>query len=121
MFKIALTCAVLMGGFFMPYAKAQLPWPVDVEAGSKWFLQDDAGLFFSARTYIPTGVDAFGVQVFAIPEGGIDYQTLQPYAALELNADSEYASFALWGTYRGGVASLSASMRFCVLSDKCGE
>lgn len=115
--KLLLTLALMVGSC----AFGQLPFPVDIELGSKWFLQDDAGLFFSARTYIPTGVDAFGVEVFAIPEAGILYETLEPYAALELNADSEYATFAVWGTYTEGIASLSLATRFCVLSPACSQ
>ncbi len=115
--KMFLITALLFGGFSF----AQLNVPIDVEIGSKWFLQDSASLFFSARTYFPLKFQMLGVTPYLIPEAGLHYESLQPYVSLELNADAEYGTLAIFGTYTEGVGSLSVSTRLCILSDKCKE
>ena len=109
---------IVLAAFFGSVSFAQLPWPIDLEVGSKWFLTDSASLFGSARTYIPTGVEALGTEIFFVPEVGYHYQNLAPYASLELNIDGEFATLAVWGMYSEGVASLSVATRFCILSDR---
>ena len=116
--KLLLTCAVLMGGVSF---SQNLPWPVDVALGQRWIGTNEAGWYASARTYLPINTELLGITPYLIPEVGIDYNTLQPYAALELNLDGEYATLAAFATYMGGVPRINLEARFCILSSRCGE
>lgn len=100
---------------------AQLAYPVDIAVGQRWVGTNEAAWYGSARTYLPTGITLFGIDAFAVPEVGIDYNSLQTYAALELTLDGEYGTFAAWATYMGGVPRINVEFRMCVLSDRCGE
>lgn len=119
--KLLITLAVLMGGFFVSSAHAQLPWPLDISVGQRWIGTTEAGWYGSARTYWPLGFSAFGVEVFGIPELGVDYNSLQPYAAFELNAGTEYGTLAAFVTYMDDVPRINLEARFCILSSACGE
>lgn len=116
--KTLLSLTLLLGG--CSFAQS-LPWPVDVAVGQRWIGTNEAGWYFSARTYLPVNTELLGITPYLIPEVGIDYNSLQPYAALELNLDGEYGTLAAFATYIGGVPRINLEARFCVLSDRCAE
>ena len=116
--KLVIVCAALLGG--ISFAQP-LPWPVDVAVGQRWVGTSEAGWYFSARTYLPVNAELLGVTPYLIPEIGIDYNSLQPYATLELNLDGEYGTLAAFTTYMGGVPRINLEARFCILSERCAE
>lgn len=116
--RLIAACALLIGGF----AFAQIPYPVDVVIGQRWVGTNEAAFYGAARSYIPlSGVELFGVMPYAIPELGFDRDTLEPYARVELNLDSEYATTALFVTRMGDSTRVNVEIRFCVLSPRCSE
>ena len=119
--KFILVFAVLVGSFFMSSAYAQWDYPVDVYVGQKWTLSPDAAWYGGARTYFPLDIELFGVTPNLSPEVGIDYNTLEPFATLELSLNAEYGTAAAWVTYMGGYPRINIEFRTCFLSDKCGE
>jgi hypothetical protein len=116
--RILLTLAVLLVGFSFGQS---FPYPVDVAIGQRWIGTDEAGWYLSSRTYLPINTEILGIQPYLIPELGIDYNTLQPYAALELTLDGEYATLAAFATYMGGTPRINLEARFCILSDRCND
>jgi len=95
--------------------------PVDVALGQRWVGTNEAAFYGAARTYVPLGVELFSVQIYAIPELGLDRDTLEPYARVELNLDSEYATTALFVTRMGDSTRVNVEIRFCILSERCSE
>lgn len=115
--KIFVTLALLAGGFSL----AQSPYPVDVAIGQRWVGTNEAAFYGAARTYVPLGVELFGTDLYAVPEFGVDRDTLQPYGRLELTIDNEYATAAAFVTRMGDSTRVNVEVRFCILSNKCGE
>lgn len=116
--RLLLVAALFLGSA----ATAQgFPYPVDVAIGQRWVGTEEAAFYGGVRTYVPLGFSLFNVDVFGIPEVGLDRDTLLPYVRLELTLDSEYATFAAFATRMGDSTRVNVEVRFCILSDKCSE
>ena len=116
--KIMISLTLLIGGLSFGQS---FPYPLDVAIGQRWVGTSEAAFYGGVRTYLPLDLELFGVQPYAIPELGIDRDTLQPYARLELNLDSEYATAAAFVTRMGDSTRINLEVRFCVLSPACGQ
>ena len=87
--KLVLTLALLCAG----YSFAQIP-PLNVVIGQRWPLGQAAVWYGGLRATVPIGVRILGQDLYALPEGGISQETLEPYGRLQFVVDGSYATLA---------------------------